>query len=120
MRRVLGATRTRARKPRSRQAEATGSQIRTVDRALLICHVERLELAAAVKIRMILRRTASLTVQALRVRAGDDGAEGVEIRLQVPRDAVVEAEVIVVDEPVVHQRDAESNRLSLLPLEKKA
>src|SRR5205085_5568239 len=89
-------------------------------RSVLHVKIERIEIAAEVKFWMIIQRAAPITLQTLRERPADDVAEGVEIQMEVQRDAVVEAEVIVIDGSVVHQGDAKGNRLSVLSPEKKA
>src|SRR6476619_7403220 len=81
--------------------------------------VERIERATKMELGLIIQRAAPVTFEPLGERPAEDVAQGVKVEMKIERHAVIQAEVIVVDRALMHERDAERNRLSLLSPDKK-
>src|SRR5436189_6089901 len=81
--------------------------------------IEREQVATQMELRLVVERAAPIALEALLDRPGEDVAQRVEIEMKIERDAVIEAEVVVIDDAVVHQGDAERHRLSVLAPDKK-
>src|SRR3954465_15585314 len=81
--------------------------------------VRRMERAAEMELRLIIQRTAAVTFEALGERPAQDVAQGMKIEMKIERHAVIQAEIIVVDRALMHERHAERNRLSVLAPDKK-
>src|SRR4051794_23814967 len=76
--------------------------------------VQRKQRTTEMQFRLIIQGAAPIPFQALPQRPAKDIAEGGEIEMKVERHGVVEAEIVVVDSAVVHQRYAKGDRLPAL------
>src|SRR5438477_400323 len=82
--------------------------------------IERIEVATKTEFRLIIQRAAPVTFETLFQRPSQNIAQCVKVEMEIERHPIIEADVIVVDRPVMDERDAEGNRLSVLSPDKEA
>src|SRR3954469_2795952 len=81
--------------------------------------VERKQGATEMEFRLIIQRAAPVPRQSFLQRPAQDVTEGLEIKMKIERHAIIQAEIVVVEDAVMQQRHAERDRpLVLAPDEK--
>lgn len=82
--------------------------------------IERQKITAEMQLRIVVERTAAITIEALFERPAKNVAQCVEIEMQIERDPVVEPEIIVVNCPVKNHAETKRDDFSALSPNEKA
>src|SRR5438132_12236266 len=81
--------------------------------------VERHQLATEVKFWIVVERPAAIFLEAVLHRPDEHVAERVEIKMQVERDCVIQAETFIVNLAIVDQATTEGDGLALMAPDEK-
>src|SRR5258706_1202830 len=82
--------------------------------------IERRELATEVQLRIVIEGAADIPLQPARHAPRQEVAQRMKVQVQVECDAVVEAEVLVVERVAVHHAEAEGDGLPCLAPDEEA
>jgi len=82
--------------------------------------IERQQFEAEMKLGLVVERRRMIGGDSLRQRPSEDIAEGDEVKMQVEGDAIIEAEIFVVEHAVMHEAEAEGDKAAVLSPQEKA
>src|SRR5438132_1547985 len=82
--------------------------------------IERRELVAEMQFRIVVKRTAAVVAKPLIDRPTDNVAHGVEIKMKIERDIVIEPEAFVVNRVAANETQTEGDDLVRFTPDEKA